>query len=84
MLGTMIAVSVGTQHAGRRQERRATHAKLARYNQVAKAVAPFAAWFDGLSDAEAYAYAGQILGQSRGSRYADREALVAYHAARVF
>lgn len=80
IIGTAVAVGIGTRVAGRSAELRQTNRSISKYNRTL----PFVAWLDSLSDADAYAYACYILGASKGSRYADRVALIAHQTATAF
>jgi hypothetical protein len=80
IIGTAIGTGVALEVTRRRQDMRAHNLRIDRSAQVA----PFVAWFDALTDSDAYGYSCATLGASRGSRYADRDALIAHHVARAF
>jgi hypothetical protein len=82
LIATAIGVHVGT--SGTRKALNRDRVTPKQYNHQQEVLRPILAWFDGLSDADAWSYASTILGASKGSRYADREALTAYHRARIF
>lgn len=83
-IGTALAVGVGTRGAAKRGEHVARMNGYKRNAELRTMRAPFVAWLDSLDDGAHYVYAATILGMSKGSRYADRLALIAMADANAF
>jgi hypothetical protein len=81
MIGTLVAIAVGTRYSDAERDRKATRLAVSRHNDLLPKLSAYTAWLDALSDADAWQYATHILGTSRGSRYADRIALVRHFTA---